>query len=146
MKGKNDSLLDNKGQKREEIEEAIFGNKEDCEEELAEEVLESYGLSAEILLEKLKIKMQAKVREKYKKKDEDISNLTGAIKSLSNSQKLSREINEPKNWIPNILAGGMGGNSQIAHAQRSKNSEIPSEKDKSILNEMEDNITKDEMF
>lgn len=142
MKGKKDFLSDEKLE-RGKIDEAIFGNEDDFDEQLASEVIESYGLSAESLVNKLKSKMQDKVRERYANNEKNIENLNSAIKSIGNYQKRSLEKSEPDNWIPGILAGAMGNNSQIARAHRPKNSEEPSENDKSILDDMENKTRKE---
>jgi hypothetical protein len=142
MKEKKDFLSDEKSE-RGKIDEAIFGNENDFDEELANEVIESYGLSAESLVEKLKSKMQDKVRERYANNDKNIESLNGAIRSIGNYQKRSLDTTEPDNWIPGILAGAMGNNSQIARAHRPKNSEEPSENDQDILNSMEEKAKKE---
>jgi len=69
--------------------------------------------------------------------------LPTALRSITNYQKRSLEKTEPDNWIPGILAGAMGNNSQIARAHRPKNSEEPSANDKSILDGMEDKAKKE---
>lgn len=142
MKEKKDFLSDEKSE-RGKIDEAIFGNEDDFDEQLASEVIESYGLTAESLVNKLKSKMQDKVRERYANNEKNIENLNSAIKSIGNYQKRSLEKSEPDNWIPGILAGAMGNNSQIACAHRPKNSEEPSENDKTILDDMEDKARKE---
>ncbi|CAN5822753.1 hypothetical protein BH24ACI1_BH24ACI1_24670 [soil metagenome] len=142
MKEKKDSFSDERSE-REKIEDAIFGNEDGFDEELAKETVGSYGLSAESLVEKLKSKMQEKVRERYRNNDNNIDNLNQAIRSITNYQKRSLEKTEPDNWIPGILAGAMGNNSQIARAHRPKNSEEPSANDKSILDGMEDKAKKE---
>lgn len=142
MKEKKDFLSDEKSE-RGKIDEAIFGNEDDFDEELANDLIASYGLSAESLVDKLKSKMQDKVRQRYADNEKDIENLTGAIRSIGNYQKRSLEKTEPDNWIPGILAGAMGNNSQIARAHRPKNSEEPSENDKNILDSMEDKAKKE---
>lgn len=142
MKEKKDSLL-NERSEREKIEDAIFGNEDDFDEELAEKIVESYGLSAESLVEKLKSKMQEEVKERYAKNDKNMDNLNQAIRSITNYQKQSLEKTEPDNWIPGIIAGAMGNNSQIAQAHRPKNSEKPSENDKNIVDKMEEKVKKE---
>lgn len=139
MKEKKDSFLDGKTE-REKIEDAIFGNEDDFDEELAEEIIESYGLSAESLVEKLKSKMQEEVRERYAIGDNNINNLNRAIRSVINYQKQSLVETEPDNWVPGIIAGAMGNNSQIAYAHRHKDSEQASENDKHIIEDMEDKV------
>lgn len=139
MKEKKDSFLDGKTE-REKIEDAIFGNEDDFDEELAEEIIESYGLSAESLVEKLKLKMQEEVRERYGKNDNNIDNLNRAIRSITNYQKQSLVETEPDNWIPGIIAGAVGNNSQIAYAHRPKDSVQASENDEHIIEDMKDKI------
>ncbi len=109
MKEKKDSFSDERSE-REKIEDAIFGNEDGFDEELAKETVGSYGLSAESLVEKLKSKMQEKVRERYRNNDNNIDNLNRAIRSITNYQKRSLEKTEPDKWIPGILAGAMGNN------------------------------------
>jgi len=142
MNEKKDFLSDEKSE-RGKIDEAIFGNEDDFDEELANDVIESYGLSAESLVNKLKSKMQDKVRKRYADGEKNIENLTGAIRSIGNYQKRSLKKTEPDNWIPGILAGAMGNNSHIARAHRPKNSEEPSENDKNILDSMEGKAKKE---
>ncbi len=142
MKEKKDFLSDEKSE-REKIDEAVFGKEDDFDEQLANDLIASYGLSAESLVDKLKSKMQDQVRERYANNERNIEKLTDAIKSIGNYQKRSLEKTEPDNWIPGILAGAMGNNSQIARAHRPKNSEEPSENDKNILDSMEDKAKKE---
>jgi len=142
MKEKKDFLSDEKSE-RGKIDEAIFGKEDDFDEQLANDLIASYGLSAESLVGKLKSKMQDQVRERYANNERNVEKLTDAIKSIGNYQKQSLEKTEPDNWIPGILAGAMGNNSQIARAHRPKNSEEPSANDKSILDGMEDKAKKE---
>ena len=142
MKEKKDFLSDEKSE-RGKIDEAVFGKEDDFDEQLANDLIASYGLSAESLVDKLKSKMQDQVRERYANNERDIEKLTGAIKSIGNYQKRSLAETEPDNWIPGILAGAMGDNSQIARAHRPKNSEEPSANDKSILDNMDDKAKKE---
>jgi len=142
MKEKKDFLSDEKSE-RGKIDEAVFGKEDDFDEQLANDLIASYGLSAESLVDKLKSKMQDQVRERYANNERNIEKLTDAIKSIGNYQKRSLEKTEPDNWIPGILAGAMGNNSQIARAHRPKNSEEPSANDKGILDGMEDKAKKE---
>ncbi len=142
MKEKKDFLSDEKSE-RGKIDEAVFGKEDDFDEQLANDLIASYGLSAESLVDKLKSKMQDQVRERYANNERNVEKLTDAIKSIGNFQKRSLEKTEPDNWIPGILAGAMGNNSQIARAHRPKNSEEPSANDKSILDGMEDKAKKE---
>jgi len=142
MKEKKDFLSDEKSE-RGKIDEAVFGKEDDFDEQLANDLIASYGLSAESLVDKLKSKMQDQVRERYANNERDIEKLTDTIKSIGNYQKQSLEKTEPDNWIPGILTGAMGNNSQIARAHRPKNSEELSANDKSILDGMEDKAKKE---
>lgn len=142
MKEKKDFLSDEKSE-RGKIDEAVFGKEDDFDEQLANDLIASYGLSAESLVGKLKSKMQDQVRERYANNERNTEKLTDAIKSIGNYQKRSLEKTEPDNWIPGILAGAMGNNSQIARAHRPKNSEEPTANDKSILDGMEDKAKKE---
>ena len=142
MKEKKDFLSDEKSE-RGKIDEAVFGKEDDFDEQLANDLIASYGLSAESLVGKLKSKMQDQVRERYANNERNTEKLTDAIKSIGNYQKRSLEKTEPDNWIPGILAGAMGNNSQIARAHRPKNSEEPTANDKSILDDMEDKAKKE---
>jgi len=142
MKEKKDFLSDEKSE-RGKIDEAVFGKEDDFDEQPANDLIASYGLSAESLVGKLKSKMQDQVRERYANNERNIEKLTDAIKSIGNYQKRSLEKTEPDNWIPRLLAGAIGNNSQIARAHRPKNSEEPSANDKSILDGMEDKAKKD---
>jgi len=142
MKEKKDFLSDEKSE-RGKIDEAVFGKEDDFDEQLANDLIASYGLSAESLVGKLKSKMQDQVRERYANNERNTEKLTDAIKSIGNYQKRSLEKTEPDNWIPGILAGAIGNNSQIARAHRPKNSEELSANDKSILDGMEDKAKKE---
>jgi len=130
-------------QKSEEeiINEALFGADEDVDIETAEEILASYNINSDDLVNDLKSKIQLELKENYGKKDkENVSeNLGRVLRDISNYQRVndSKQI-EPKNLIQGFLDGTMQAKLKPSFDFRNKSQDGISENDKRILKELEE--------
>lgn len=130
-------------QKSEEeiINEALFGADEDIYIETAEEILASYNINTDDLVNDLKSRIQQELRENYGKKDKekDSGNLGNVLRDISNYQRASdpKQI-EPKSLIQGFLDGTMQTKLKPSFDFRNKSKDGISENDKQILKELEE--------
>lgn len=130
-------------QKSEEeiINEALFGADEDIYIETAEEILASYNMSGDDLVNDLKLRIQQELKENYGKKDKekDSDNLGKVLRDISNYQRANdpRQI-EPKSLIQGFLDGTMQAKLKPSFDFRNKSKDGISENDKQILKDLEE--------
>ena len=123
---------------REEFFDALFGPDEEITLEAARDILDTYEISGEQLVDKLKARLQQRIK--------DIAGETGTLpKSLEATLKNIREYQKEKEpnavnadeWIGEIFSGAMPN----AHAQplydfRNSRAGQVSKKDRSILDQI----------
>ena len=130
-------------QKSEEeiINEALFGADEDIYIETTEEILASYNINTDDLVNDLKSRIQQELRENYGKKDKekDSDNLGNVLRDISNYQRANdpKQI-EPKSLIQGFLDGTMQTKLKPSFDFRNKSKDGISENDKQILKELEE--------
>lgn len=142
MSEKKEHQFNQKEAEIEKIEDAIFGSDEEFDENLARDIAESYDISAEELVDKIKFRMQSVVRKRSQSNEENTENLLKAIKSIGNYQRRNSEVEEPKSLIQRIR-NGIDLNSRPSLAFRNKSKEGLSENDKQILNDLESELEKE---
>jgi ElaB/YqjD/DUF883 family membrane-anchored ribosome-binding protein len=128
---------------KEELFDAVFGPDQDISENVAEEIMQSHGVSSEQLVENLKMQVQQKIKQ--------VRNETGVIPEtlvamLNNIREYQKE-KAPKpigadEWVAEIFSGAAMPNS---HAQpiynfRNRKTGGLSENDRRILSELEAEI------
>lgn len=123
----------------EKIEDAVFGSEEEFDENLARDIAETYDISPEELVEKIKFRMQAEVRRRSQNNEGNTENLIRAIKSVGNYQRKNSELEEPKSLIQKIR-DGIDLNLRPSFAFRNKSKDGLSENDKQILKELENEL------
>jgi hypothetical protein len=130
-------------QKSEEeiINEALFGADEDINIETAEEILASYNINSDDLVNDLKSRIQQELKENYGKKDKDkeTGNLGNVLRDISNYQRANdpKQI-EPKSLIQGFLDGTMQAKLKPSFDFRNKSKDGISENDKQILKDLEE--------
>ena len=132
--GKNS--MSNQKSEIEKIEDAVFGSEEEFDENLARDIAETYDISAEDLVEKIKLRMQTEVRRRSRNNEGNIENLTRAIKSIGNYQRKNSELEEPKSLIQKIR-DGIDLDLRPSFAFRNKSKDGLSENDEQILKDLE---------
>lgn len=133
---KEKNSMSNQKSELEKIEDAVFGSEEEFDENSARDIAETYDISAEDLVEKIKLRMQAEVRRRSQNNERNIENLTRAIKSIGNYQRKNSELEEPKSLIQKIR-DGIDLNLRPSFAFRNKSKDGLSENDEQILKELE---------
>jgi hypothetical protein len=121
-----------------ELFDAIFGRDEDIAEKLGEEIMDSYGVSSEHLVESLKLEIQKRIKES---RDETGAMPAELVAMLNNVRAYQKE-KEPKavgadEWISQIFnVSSTSSTVQPVYNLRTRDVGMLSEKDKKILNEM----------
>ena len=130
----------------EELFDAILGPDEDISQKVADDIIETYEITREQLIDNLKVRLQERIKE--------IRDETGTIPKaleamLTNVREYQRE-KAPKavgaeEWITDIFSGAL---MPSAHAQplydfRNRGAGEVSEKDRRILNEMKAELEDD---
>lgn len=131
--------MSNQKSEIEKIEDAVFGSEKEFDENLARDIAETYDISPEELVEKIKFRMQAEVRRRYQNNEGNTENLIRAIKSIGNYQRKNSESEEPKSLIQKIR-DGIDLNLRPSFAFRNKSKDGLSENDRQILKELENEL------
>lgn len=133
---KDKNSMSNQKSEIEKIEDAVFGSEEEFDENLARNIAETYDISPEEIVEKIKFRMQAEVRRRSQNNEGNIENLTKAIRSIGNYQRKNSELEEPKSLIQKIR-DGIDLNLRPSFAFRNKSKDGLSENDEQIMKELE---------
>ena len=131
--------MSNQKSEIEKIEDAVFGSEEEFDENLARDIAETYDISPEELVEKIKFRMQAEVRRRSQNNEVNTENLIRAIQSVGNYQRKNSELEEPKSLIQKIR-DGIDLNLRPSFAFRNKSKDGLSENDRQMLKELEDEL------
>lgn len=129
------------------IKEFFFGSDEEIDDETAKEILDSYNVSSEELVNDFKLKLQEELRQNYDKPDKDgeSKNLANVLKDINNYQraKAPKEI-EPKSSIKDILNGIFNLDSSQTLVTNYRNKEgKTSQSDEQILDDLESELDKE---
>jgi hypothetical protein len=121
-----------------ELFDAIFGPDEDIAEKLAEEIMDSYEVSTQQLVESLKLEVQKRIK---RSRDETGAMPTELVAMLNNIRAYETE-KKPKavsadEWISQIFnVRSSSSTAQPVYNLRTRDVGTLSEKDKKILNDM----------
>lgn len=122
------------------INDALLGLDEDVDSEMAEDILNSYGISSEELVSDFKLLIQQELRENNgnAEKKKESENMLMVLKDISNYQRANdpKQI-EPKSLIQGFLDGSMPAKLKSSFAFRNKSKDGLSENDEQILKELE---------
>jgi hypothetical protein len=138
MTEEKNSIFDPKSE-IEKIEDAVFGSEKEFDENLALDIAETYDISPEELVEKIKFRMQAEVRRRSQNNEGSTENLIRAIRSIGNYQRKNSELEDPKSLIQKIR-DGIDLNLRPSFAFRNKSKDGLSENDRQILKELENEL------
>lgn len=145
MRKPNNNLLTPKSE-REELFDAIFGPDEEMDEELAEEILATYGIAGSDLVEEFALRLQAELRKHYAETHKVSEPLSAALKSIREQQRAAEPVPvKPEPWIASVL----GGTRQDAQCQpqvsfHNLQKDAVSMNDKEILDELENELNQTE--
>lgn len=122
------------------IDEALFGIDEDIDAETVEEILNSYDINSEDLVNDLKLKIKHELKENYgnNEKEQESENLGRVLRDISNYQRANdpKQI-EPKSLIQGFLDGTIQKKLKPSLDFRNKSKDGISEHDKQILDDLE---------
>lgn len=129
----------------EELYESILGPDEELDDELADEIMQTYNISEAELVEEFKNRLQADARRIYAETGKASDELTDAIRNVGKHQQNSApEIIEPKTLIGGLLNGNLPSptHSKVSYAFR-KDGEL-TDNDKKILDDLTTKLENEE--
>lgn len=144
-KSKKDSLPPKS--EREQLLDSILGPDEEMDDELADEILGSCGLTGSDLVEGFKLRLQAELRRHYQETNEISPSLGAALRSIRETQNQPEpELEDPKSRVSNILHDNASSNNQgkVLYAFHNLAEGEVSENDKQILDELRNELESDQ--
>src|SRR5712691_2024081 len=85
---------------RQKLFDSILGPDEEMDEELADEILTSYGVTGSDLVEEFALRLQAELRKHYAETHEVSEPLSAALKSIREQQRAAEPAPvKPETWI-----------------------------------------------
>jgi hypothetical protein len=136
-KSKNDSLPPKS--EREQLLDSILGPDEEMDDESADQILGSCGITGSELVNEFKLRLQSELRQHHQETDEVSQPLSWALRSIRKSQtRPEAEPDDPKSRITGILNGTVPSNNQstILYAFHNLADGEVSGNDKQILDEL----------
>ena len=121
-----------------ELFDAILGRDEDIAEELGQEIMDSYGVSTDQLVENLKLEVQKRIKESR----DETGGMPAELVAMLNNIRAYQKEKEPKavgpdEWISQIFnVSSTSSTVQPVYNLRTRDVGMLSEKDKKILKEM----------
>lgn len=146
MRKPNNKLLTPKSE-REELFDAILGPDEEMDEELADEILATYGIAGADLVEEFALRLQAELRKHYAETHEVSEPLSAALKSIREQQRAAEPVPvRPGSWIARFLGGTPPQDAQCQPQVSFHNlqKDVVSMNDKEILDELENELNQTE--
>jgi hypothetical protein len=125
---------------REQFLDVIFGPDEEVDENLADEILASHGITGSELVEEFKLRLQAELRSHYQETNEISKPLKTALKGIQEQQRASQpKPVQAHSWIEDLLTGNVSSNAppQLLYSWHKQKEGVVSENDKRILDELE---------
>ncbi|MBA2525929.1 MAG: hypothetical protein H0V18_09135 [Pyrinomonadaceae bacterium] len=125
---------------REELFDAILGPDEEMDDELADEILDSYNLTGPQLVEEFKLRLQAEIKSHLQATDEISKPLEAALKSIRDQQRASEpEPVRADSWIDGFLGGSIvaGAQPQLLYSFHRLRQGAATANDKKILDDLE---------
>jgi hypothetical protein len=144
-KSKKDSLPPKS--EREQLLDSIVGPDEEMDDELADEILSSCGITGSDLVREFKLRLQAEIRRHYQETNEVSPSLGAALRSIRESQaRPESESDNPQSRINNILHSTAPSNNQgeVSYAFHNLADGEVSEIDKQILDELRIELESDQ--
>jgi len=128
---------------KDELFDAVFGPDVDISENIADEIVRSYGVSREQLVENLKIQVQ----EKIKRTRDETGDIPGSLVAMLNNIRDYQREKEPKpvpadQWVAEIFnpTAMPSSHAQPMYNFRNRKTGGLSENDRRILSELEAEI------
>lgn len=125
---------------REDLMDAILGPDEEMDDDLADEILNSYGLRGPQLVEEFKLLVEAELKRHYQETSEISKPLEVALRSIIDQQRSAQPAPvQADSWIEAFLAGNVssGASSRFLYSFHKQKEGSVSEKDKELLDELE---------
>lgn len=131
----------------EELFDAVLGLDEELSEKVSYKVLDTYGITGEGLVNKLKMRLQEKIKQVHQETGKILEPLEATLKNVREYQKEK----EPKPVSPDAWIGGMFDatsmqvtNEQPHYSFRNCEGGEVSEKDKKILSSLKAELENEE--
>lgn len=124
----------------EQFMDGVLGCDEEMDDELASAILAEYGIDESSLVDDFKRHLQEEVRQ-LPENSIEASNLIATIKNIGEYQKTSApDAIEPKKYIEDLFDAVRLSNRKPVYAFRNRKERELSEKDKNILDELENEL------
>lgn len=126
--------------KKEQFIDAIIGKDEELTDELASKILSEFGIDESRLVDNFKDSIQNDLR-KLHSESKEASNLRRTVRNITEYQKSSSlDVGEPEDYIASLINTVQSAFQKPVFSFRNRNNGEMSEKDKMILNELQEEL------
>ena len=143
-------LSDLPAPERDEVRDALFGNDIDLDEETAEEILRSHGVSSDAMVDELRALMQERIRKNAAQggKEVENENLLFFVRDITNYKRArSPDAVKPESWVKSLVdntTATLFPNHATAKSYRNREDGDLSENDRKLIDEAESELGDEE--